>query len=94
MPLTVEQLLESITEAIRKQRRWGPKFPTPYDLSLIKWDTENRRIELDLFDGGKIRKFDLLLDEVSEHGETSVIVETVDNTGLDLDGKSSVSVTE
>lgn len=71
--LTIEQLLESIVEAIRKQRRWGPRYPTPYDLSKIVWNTEHRRIEMDLYDNGKIRKFDLLLDEVNEHGETSSV---------------------
>lgn len=70
--LSNEKLLESLVEAIRYKRRWGPNFPTPFDLSSIRWDTEHRRIELDLLDNGRIRKFDLLLDEVTEHGETSI----------------------
>lgn len=79
MSITIEQLLESITEAIRKQRRYGvrvgangPKFPTPYDLSRIIWNTEHQRIELDLLDNGVIRKFDLRIDEVEFHGEYTV----------------------
>lgn len=73
--MTIEQVLESITEAIRTKRRRGPTFPTVFDLSHITWNTEQRRIELDLFDNGRLRKFDLLLDEVSEHGETSIVEE-------------------
>lgn len=95
MALTIETLLESITESIRNTRRWGqrsrpnedakvtrlPIFPTPFDLSQIRWDNETRRIELDLLDNGVVRKFDLLLDEVEYHGQTSdtgVVVEDGD----------------
>jgi hypothetical protein len=67
----IEQLLETITECIREKRRWGPRFPTPFDLSKISWNVEGRRIELDLWEDGRIVKYDLLLDRVNEHGETS-----------------------
>jgi hypothetical protein len=83
--MKMELLLESLTECIRSKRRWGPRFPTPFDLSLINYNTEHRRIELDLLDeNGKIVKYDLLLDKVSEHGETSIVEEVVE------DGKSKV----
>jgi len=78
MTIKNEQLLEAISEAIRTRRRWGP-FPTPFELSKIVWDTENRRIELDIQDNGTIRKFDLLLDEVTIHGETSIDSATTDD---------------
>lgn len=71
--MKMELLLEAITEAIREKRRSGPRFPTPFDLSHITWNNEERRIEMDLFVDGKIEKYDLLVDRVTEHGETSVL---------------------
>ena len=73
--MNIELLLESITECIRSYRRTSTKFPAPFALSYIKWDTQNRRIEMDLFEDGKIVKYDLLLDRVKEHGETSDVIE-------------------
>lgn len=69
--LTIEQLLESVTEAIRQRRRQGP-FPNCFELSGIVWNVEFNRIEMDLLENGAIRKFDLYLDEVQEHGDTWV----------------------
>ena len=61
--LTTERILEAITEAIRCQRRFGPNYPTIFDLSSVVWDVDRNRIELDLIDEGKIRHFDLVLHE-------------------------------
>jgi hypothetical protein len=58
-----EQLLETILEAIRKRRRRGP-FPTPFDLSHLLYNVENKRIEMNLQDEGKTRSFQLQLIEV------------------------------
>ena len=76
MSIKTEALLEAIAEAIRTRRRWGP-YPCIFELGSITWDTENRRIELDILDNGEIVKYDLLLDRVSEHGETSIIDEEI-----------------
>ena len=71
MALTNEQLLEALTECIRSYRRSSVRFPNPFDLSKIVWNTEQRRIEMDLLMDGDIVKYDLLLDRVNYHGETS-----------------------
>lgn len=61
--LTANQILESCVEAIKETRRYGPNFPTPFDLSKIVWDTSEQTIVMELLDDGKIRKFKLLLSE-------------------------------
>lgn len=71
--LSTDQLLEAITESIRKYRRYGktkknePKFPTILDLSFIKWDTEAKTIELNIVDETTIRRFELVLRERTEN---------------------------
>jgi hypothetical protein len=67
--LTIETLLEEIVEAVKSKRRWGPRFPTLFDLSRVVWNTEESRIEMDLMHNGQVRKFDLYLYEVPDHGE-------------------------
>lgn len=69
--ITDGQLLESITEAIRNRRRHGP-YPNPFELSYINFNVDERRIEMALYVDGKTVKYDLLLDKVKEHGETSI----------------------
>lgn len=76
--LKTEQILESIVESIRSKRRWGPTFPTIFDLSCIVWNTEHSRIELDLLDNGKIRKFFLVLEEL-EHVEENNEIRTTNS---------------
>lgn len=70
-----EKLLESLVEAIRHKRRNGPGFPTPFDLSKIVWDSKNSRIEMDLIENGEVVMYDLLLDRVDFHGQTSSTVD-------------------
>lgn len=79
MIMKIEQVLEAVTEAIRLKRRYGPTFPNILELSQINYNVEHSRIEMDLFVDGQVRKYDLLLDEVTEHGETSVPVEVVND---------------
>lgn len=84
--IRTEQLLDSIVEAIRNKRRHGPQFPTPFDLGSVFMVVEEHeveedepsmcyRIELDLFDPATstVRKFDMYLEEVKEHGESCLV---------------------
>lgn len=67
--MKIEHVLEAVTEAIRLKRRYGPNFPHVLELSQINYNVEHSRIEMDLFEDGKIIKYDLLLLEVVEHGD-------------------------
>lgn len=69
--LKLEQILEGIVEALKAKRRYGPNFPTVWDLSHLTWDTDNNKIELDLLDNGIMRKFDLYVEEVRERDDKS-----------------------
>lgn len=76
--MKIEQVLEAVTEAIRLKRRYGPNFPHVLELSQINYNVEHSRIEMDLFEDGRVIKYDLLLDRVEEHGETSAPVDVED----------------
>lgn len=76
--ITLDKLVASVVESMRHHRRWGPHFPTVYDLSKITYN-ENC-IELDLVDleTKQVVKFDLWAYRVREHGEGADYIEELD----------------
>lgn len=84
--ITIDKVVESVVESMRHHRRWGPRFPTLYDLSKIT--IAENCIELDLVDPEtkQVIKFDLWAYRVRDHGEGADYIEQLDLGGEVLNG--------